>query len=457
MIVNSYLMVTIEDRSTLSRSKGHEVALACIEAGVEAAHPDTLVSERLSFEGNQLTVNGSGADRHTYDLDQYDDVVLVGGGNAASQLVRALEKHIGDRISGGAVVTDDPVETDRIDALVGDHPVPSRRGVQNTAHVLDIASNANEDDLVITCLTGGGSALLSAPVNSISLNELQTMTNRLLSSGSTIDEINTVRKHCSLIKGGQLARQASPASVVNLIISDVVGDDPSNVASGPTVPDPTTYEGAVTVLKRYNVDVPDTVWSHLQNGINGSVPETPGLSDPLFDRVSTHVIGNNRTALKAAAEKATAYGYNPIILSSRVQGEAREAALVHAGIAEECQLTGNPVEPPAVFLSGGETTVTLSKDHGTGGPNQEFVLSAAVTLDVDGIVVAAVDTDGVDGVTNYAGAVADASSVEFDKGRAALSSNDSTTVLSEAGSIIRTGQTGTNVNDLRIFTVDSPR
>ncbi|RQG87850.1 DUF4147 domain-containing protein [Natrarchaeobius halalkaliphilus] len=450
-------MADIENRSVLSRTTGHETALACLEAGIEAAHPDNLVAERLSLEGDELTIDGFGTGRTVFDLERYDDVVLVGGGNAASQLASAVEDLLGERIGGGAVVTDDPVGTDRIDVFVGDHPVPSRRGVRNADRVLELAQSATEDDLVIACLTGGGSALLPAPVDSISLSELQTTTDRLLASGATIHEINAVRKHCSLIKGGQLARGASPATVVGLVVSDVVGDDPSVVASGPTVPDSTTYEDAIAVFERYDLDVPDAVWTHLRNGLDGSVPETPGPDDPLFERVSTHVLGNNRTALDAAAEAAAARGYEPVVLSSRVRGEAREAALTHVAIAEECRTTGDPVAPPAVFLSGGETTVTLGQEYGTGGPNQEFVLSAAVELELDGVVVAAVDTDGIDGATDAAGAIADASSVDTVEGRTALESNDSTTALSQAGSIVRTGQTGTNVNDLRVFVVDSNR
>ena len=459
--------ISIERRDALARTPAHDVALDCLASGIAAAHPETLVAEALSVDGSVLTVRpvaGAGADGSPveYDLDAFDDVVLLGGGNAAGTLASALESTLGTRLSGGVVVTDNPSETARIDVLRGDHPLPSERGIAGTRRLLDRADAAGADDLVITAITGGASALLAAPVSSLSLFDLRATTRELLASGATIDEINAVRKHCSAIKGGQLARMAAPATVVTLAVSDVVGDDRSVIGSGPTVPDPSTYADALAVLDRYDLDVPDSVREHLQAGAAGGRPETPTAADPAFDRTNTHVIGSGRTALAAARETAAEHGYTPMALASGVRGEARESALTHVAIAEECRDAGAPVSPPAVLLSGGETTVTLGDDPGSGGPNQEFATSGAVALadagdgagDGSAVVVASVDTDGIDGSTDAAGAVVDGATLSAAAGRDALDRNDTYAALSDAGAIVRTGPTGTNVNDLRVLVVE---
>jgi hydroxypyruvate reductase len=293
---------------------------------------------------------------------------------------------------------------------------------------------------------------MPAPVEGVPLDALRAVTDELLASGAAIDEINAVRKHLSTIKGGQLARTAAPARVVGLLFSDVVGDDTSVIASGPTVPDPTTYGDALAVLDRYDVSAPDPVRAHLERGAAGAVPETPGPDSGAFDGVDTHVLANGTTALGAAAETATDRGYTPLVLSARMRGEARESATAHVAIAEECLASGQPVEPPAVLLSGGETTVTVRGD-GTGGPNQEFALSAAIDLP-GGAVLGSVDTDGLDGSTDAAGALVDADTVrDPDAARRALADNDAFPVLDERGALLVTGETGTNVNDLRALAV----
>ena len=453
--------ISIDGRDALAHTPAHHVALDCLADGIAAAHPERLVAEAIAVEDGVLTVSpvtGS-ADRGSptdYDLDAYDDVVLLGGGNAAGTLAAALEVTLGDRLSGGAVVTDDPSETERVEALAGDHPLPSERGVAHTRRILERAAAADDDVLVIAAITGGASALLAAPAPSLSLFDLRMVTRELLSSGASIDEINAVRKHCSAIKGGQLARAAEPATVVTLAVSDVVGDDCSVIGSGPTVPDPSAYADALAVIDRYDLEVPDSVREHLRAGVAGDRSETPTASDPAFDRTSTHVIGSGRTALAAARATAAEHGYTSLVLASGVRGEARESALTHVAIAEECRATGSPAVPPAVLLSGGETTVTLTDDSGAGGPNQEFAASAAVALadaDADGIVVASVDTDGIDGSTDVAGAIVDDTTLSASDGRDALDRNDTYAALSDAGAIVRTGPTGTNVNDLRVIVI----
>jgi len=445
--------ISIENCSALASSDARDAALDCLTAGIEAAHPRAVVSDALSLDGGELTIRAVDGSTATYDLDGYERVLVLGGGNAAGHFAAALEALLGERIDGGAVVTDDPVETDRAEVLPGDHPVPSERGVESAARVLDLADRVGPDDLVIGCITGGGSALLPAPAGDLSLADLRETTDALLASGAPIEEINAVRKHLSAIKGGRLARAAAPVTVVGLTISDVVGGDLGVIASGPLSSDPTTFRDALDVLERRDVDVPAAIRGHLRAGAGGDLPETPTEEDEAFERVAIHVVASARTALDAAREVATERGYDPMVLSARVRGEAREAAKTHAAVAEEVHDTGNPIEPPAVVLSGGETTVTLGDDHGRGGPNQEFVLSGALELDVPA-VVAAVDTDGIDGATDAAGAVADADTVDDAAARDALVRNDAYPVLDDADALLRTGATGTNVNDLRVFVIE---
>ena len=445
----------IEHRDQLADDAPTETALACIEAGIRAAHPRTVVRESVDFDGRTLRVR-----EDEYDLDEYDEVVVVGGGNAAGHVAVALEAVLGDRIARGVVVTDDPTETDRIEVREGDHPVPSRRGEDGARAVLDLAESAGEETLVLAVVTGGGSALLPAPAgrseraDGVTLSDLQSVTDALLESGADIHEINAVRKHCSALKGGQLARAAAPATVVGLVLSDVVGNDLDVIASGPTSPDESTFAEAVSVLDRYGVETPERVRERLRRGADGALAETPRSDDPAFDRVRNHVLADGFTALRAAREAAADRGYRTLVLSSRVRGEAREAVKTHAAIAEEALATGNPVEPPAVVLSGGETTVTVRGD-GEGGPNQEFAVGGALELDAEGVALAAVDTDGIDGATDAAGGIVDSATVEDPAtARDALAANDVYPYLAERDALIRTGPTGTNVNDLRVLVVE---
>ncbi|WP_458187868.1 glycerate kinase type-2 family protein [Haladaptatus sp. NG-WS-4] len=434
----------ILDRERLATTPARETALACIEAGIEAAHPRTVVSERVTLDGDTLHIAET-----EYDCSEYDEVVVVGGGKAAAQVAVALESVLGDRISRGAVVTNDPEETTRIDVLAGDHPVPSETGIESTRRVLELADSADENTLVFAVVTGGASALLPAPADGISLADVQGVTRDLLDSGADIDEINAVRKHSSALKGGQLARTAAPATVVGLLFSDVVGDDPGVIGSGPTAPDGTSFDDALAVLDRYGVASP--VRDRLERGAAGELPETPDDDDTVFSDVTNHVLATNFTALDAARDVAEKRGYETTILSSRVRGEARESAATHVAIAEEVQETGNPTAPPAVLLSGGETTVRV-RGSGEGGPNLEFALAARLELD-GRITVASVDTDGRDGSTDASGAVVDNGTV-VEEGEDALRKNDAYTVLESAGALLETGPTGTNVNDLRVLVVE---
>jgi glycerate 2-kinase len=485
--------VTFRDRDRLARTAARGVALDCLAAGIAAARPDRLIPGAVSIRDGVLRIegaetgataaeeggaNGAGgaAEVGEYDLADYDRVLLLGAGKAAAEAAAALAAVLesdGREVAEGAVVTEDPAERPSpagVAVLPGDHPLPSDRGVESARRVLDLAERAGPNDLVLAAITGGGSALLAAPAEPIAPDDLRDLTEALLACGASIDEINAVRKHCSAVKGGRLARATAPATVVTLAVSDVIGDPLDVIASGPTVPDPSTYDDAVAVLDRYDLDVPDSVRERLRAGAAGEHAETPTASDPAFERARAFVVGNGRTALDAAAAAAAERGHEPLVLAAGVRGEARGAGATHAAIAEECAVRGSPAEPPAVLLSGGETTVTLGDADGTGGPNAEFAASAALALaegplgegdgaeeggDAPRIVVASVDTDGIDGPTDAAGGIADAATLDPDDARDALDRHDVYPLLDEAGALLRTGPTGTNVNDLRAIVVET--
>ncbi|KOX91397.1 hydroxypyruvate reductase [Haloarcula rubripromontorii] len=441
----------IHNRSALTASAAHEVALDCIEAAVDAAAPAAATKSTVSRDGETLTIAGT-----TYDLDEYTDVVVVGGGKAAGGVTRALESVLGDSLCGGHIVSKQAVDTQTVQISVGDHPLPSDKNVGATTEILETVDEAGTDTLILFVLTGGASALLSAPAGNLTLEDLQTTTDRLLSGGVPITGINAVRKHLSDLKGGQIARRAAPATVAGVLISDVVGNDLSTIGSGPSVPDETTYGDALDVFDRYDLAPPPAVHDHLEAGREGQIPETPSPDDPAFDRVTNHLIADNATALDAAAAVAREAGYEPVVLTSRLRGEAREVAKPLVAIAEEATATGTPVEPPAVLLAGGETTVTVSGNGGQGGPNQEVVLSGVLAHDGDA-VIAAVDTDGEDGSSDVAGAIANTSSIEDrERARGALLANDAGPHLSEIEATVETGPTGTNVNDVIVLVVPAP-
>jgi hydroxypyruvate reductase len=428
------------DRPRLERSPRHALALDCVAAGIEAAHPERVIRESVRVDGDDLVVG----DRRIA-LAGVDRLLVLGGGKAAGTAAAALEAVLGDRIDGGLVVTDTPADTDRIEVREGTHPVPGERNVAHTGELLALARSATADDLVLAPITGGGSALLTAPADGIGLADLQATTEALLESGATIDGINAVRRRLSTVKGGGLARAAAPARVVGIVFSDVAGDDPATVASGPTLPDPPRRD-APAVLDRYDLSVPGAVREHLAGG--GGTPE----QEPAPDTTNV-VVADGLTALDAAAGAASERGYEPLVLSARIRGEAREAAKTHVAVAEECRASGHPVEPPVVVLSGGEVTVA-DPGEAVGGPNLEFGLAAGLELEAG--VLASVDTDGIDGSSPAAGALVDGDTVEDPgPGRDALDAHASHDYLAARDAAVETGPTGTNVNDLRALVVDS--
>lgn len=427
-----------------------QLAMEAVEAGISAGQPGTVIAEAVERNGEDLRVAGC-----TYDLSAYEEVVLLGGGNAAGRIVASLATELEEVVTAGVVVTDDPVPLEEIpvDVVEGTHPLPSARNERGTRRLLEQARACDADTLVLVAMSGGGSALLTAPVESVPIAAYRTLTDRLLQSGAPIAAINTVRKHLSDVKGGRLGQVLSPATCAALVFSDVTSGDPAVVASGPLSGDNTTYNDALEILERYHVDAPEAVRQYLLAGAAGDVSETPTAADPAFETVSVHALADGFTALAAAADVCEEAGFEPLILSASVRGEAREAAKTHVAIAEEIQRTGNPVDPPAAVLSGGETTVTV-RASGTGGPNQEFAVSAALELP-EGVVLAAADTDGIDGPTDAAGAIvtdelmADARR----SARTALETNDVNEFLGTRDALLVSGQTGTNVNDLRVLVV----
>jgi glycerate 2-kinase len=427
---------------------------------VHAADPQKILSSQVSLQDKILRIG-----ERKYSLPQYKRIFVAGTGKASAPMAGNLEKILGTRITGGwiNVKYGHSQRLKRIRIQEAGHPLPDEKGLEGAKEMVRMLSPLTEDDLVIFLISGGGSALLPLPVEGITLAEKQATTNQLLSCGATIQEINTLRKHLSRLKGGGLAKIIYPATLVALILSDVIGDPLDAIASGPTVADPTTYEDCARILNKYQLweKIPPSVAGHIRDGLEGKKEETLKEGDPAFQKVYNLVVGNNFLAIKAARKAAQDLGYRPVILSSLVEGETREVAKVHAAIAKEVLLSGNPILPPACILSGGETTVTL-KGKGKGGRNQEFALAAA--LEIAGweeILVMSAGTDGTDGPTDAAGAFVDGKTVSRGKTMGLdlwsfLEENDSYSFFQKLGDLLITGPTGTNVMDLRIMLVRNP-
>ena len=381
--------------------------------------------------------------------------LVVGAGKAAASMARAVEDHWPGELSGLVVTRyGHGVPCRRIEVVEAAHPVPDEAGQIAAARMFAVVRELTSDDLVLALVSGGGSALLALPADGITLAEKQQMNRALLKSGASISEMNCVRKHLSAIKGGRLAAAAYPARLLTLVISDVPGDDPAVVASGPTVADATTCADALAILQHYRIAVPPPVDDLLRSGLG----ETPKPGDVCFAHCETRVIATAQGSLAAAAEAARAAGVTPLILGDAIEGEAREVAKVMAGMAKSCALHGVPARPPCVLLSGGETTVTV-KGQGRGGRNAEFLLALAVALDgAPGIHALAGDTDGIDGTEDNAGAVltadtlARAHAAGLDA-RARLADNDGYGFFAALGDLVVTGPTRTNVNDFRAILI----
>lgn len=405
---------------------------------------------------NLLTI-----DSHTFDLGKFSNIFVVGGGKASGLMAEALETILDGWITEGIVNIPYGImhrRLERVNLHMASHPIPDEAGVKGTRHMLDLANQADENDLIICLISGGGSSLMPLPRNTISLPDKKVVTNALLRSGATIAEINSVRKHISNFKGGWLAEKAYPATVVNLLLSDVVGDSVDSIASGPSVPDPTTFQDAIKVLRKYTLwkKTPQSVRKTLLDGKTGLLPETPKADDDAFKRVHSFIVGNNYSASLAAYSKLQDTGLNTLFLTSYMEGEARHVGRLFASIIREITASGKPIPKPAGVVAGGETTVTVVGE-GTGGRNQETVLSAALDIrGIEGAVMASISTDGIDGSTDAAGALADGRTILRSQELEAeelLTNNDSYVFFSESGDLIFTGPTGTNVNDIVVIVV----
>ncbi|MFZ5572591.1 MAG: glycerate kinase type-2 family protein [Thermodesulfobacteriota bacterium] len=432
-------------------------AATIFAAGLRAAEPFAAVHRFCKRMDENLFIG-----ERRLHLPDYENIYVIGAGKAGASMAAAAEALIGERITRGFIVVKYGYRapTTAIRIWEADHPVPDENGRHGAETILNLAAAAGENDLLICLLSGGGSALLPLPAKGISLAEKQETVKRLLACGATIHEINSVRKHISMIKGGQLVQAAYPATVATLILSDVVGDDPDVIASGPTVPDKSTFQDCLEILTRYDIwkNLPKAVARHLQAGLSGDIPETPKADNPVFRRHNHLIVGNNFGTIEAAAAEASRLGYNPMILSSMIQGETRHVAAMHAGIAKEVRRTGHPVAPPACILSGGETTVTVM-GGGKGGRNQEFGLAAAIHLAGEqNMVLLSAGTDGTDGPTDAAGALVDPETVIRAAAAGAdprrhLNDNDAYRFLEKTGDLFKTGPTNTNVMDLCIMLI----
>jgi len=389
-------------------------------------------------------------------------VLVVGAGKASGAMASAVEEAWGERVAGGLVVVKDGhlAETRRVQLVEAGHPVPDERGAAAARDLLALALGAGDQDLVLTLISGGASALTPAPAPPITLGDKQVMTRLLLAAGADINQLNAVRKHCSVLKGGQLARAAAPARVAALLLSDVIGDPIDVIGSGPTAPDASTFGEALGILDRFDLRqrAPASVRERLERGVRGETAETPKPDDAIFERVVNVVIGNNQLVVDAAASRAAALGLAPHVLTRSLHGEARDAARELVALGGEIAAGRGPIAPPACLIAGGETTVTVRGD-GIGGRCQEFALAAALELEGrDGMVVLAAGTDGSDGPTDAAGAVADGESASRARHqgldpRAHLYRNDSNRVFAALGDLVITGPTNTNLLDLYLVLI----
>jgi len=424
---------------------------------LKAVQPGAAIKRHCKFDGKTLFIG-----HRSYHLARYKNLYILGTGKATAPMAGAIEDIIDEKITGGIITVkfSHVADLKRINLIEAGHPIPDENGIRGASAILNLAKNVKEDDLILCLISGGGSALLPFPCDGITLKNKQDTINILLSCGATIHEINTIRKHISKIKGGRLAQAVYPATLVTLILSDVVGDDLDVIASGPTVPDSSSFYDCKNIFRRYNIidKIPKNILNHIESGISGEIDETPKPHDSVFNRTYNLIIGSNVESLMSAKEKAENIGYNVLILSSMIEGETRFIAQVHGAIAREIIKTGNPLPLPACILSGGETTVTIS-GNGLGGRNQEFALSASI--DISGkknIVMLSGGTDGTDGPTDAAGAFSDtftlkrAEKLGLDPYRF-LANNDSYHFFQKLGDLFITGPTNTNVMDLRIVLV----
>jgi len=430
---------------------------------VSAVNPFEALKKSLHIQNNVLTIQVFGNPAGSFDLTAFQRVFLVGTGKASASMAQAIEEIFVGRLTSGVITTKTGhgLPLKKTEVIEAGHPLPDQKGMEGAKKIQSLLKESGEKDLVLFLISGGGSALLPLPVDGISLEEKQKTTQLLLDCGADIIEINAIRKHISQTKGGWLARWAYPSTVLTFILSDVVGDPLDSIASGPTVPDTSTFGEAWEILEKYDIaqKVPASVRNHLLSGKERKIEETPKPGDVVFNKIHNILIGSNILALRAAEKEASSLGFNTIILSSSIVGETREAARFHGALAKEVISTGHPIQRPACILSGGETTVTI-RGSGQGGRNQEFALAGA--LEINGLekaVLLSGGTDGTDGPTDAAGAIADhrtiarAKQMDMDPMKY-LDNNDSYSFFKNLSDLLITGPTRTNVMDVRMVLID---
>ena len=454
----------IKNKDSLIGNFGDEVlqrlrhdACVILESALRAVDPIKVVLNALSLEGDILSYKGG-----SVDLSKTKKIIVVGGGKAGGLMAKAVEGLLGKQITSGHINVLKGTEDSKLGRITlrgASHPIPNHEGVKGVDRMLDLTNGLTKRDLVITLISGGGSALMPYPAPGISLEDIRELTSLLLMAGATINELNSVRKHISGFKGGQFARHVYPAMMINLFLSDVIGDPIDTIASGPTSPDESTFMDARDVVAKYSLidDVPESVLSRLNDGMNGMCPETPKSGDTIFDNVINLVIANNYMAARAAFKVAEGLGYNSMILSTHIEGEARQVGGMFAGIAREEQTRELPLPRPAAIIIGGETTVTVNGE-GKGGRNQEVALGAIYKMSGLRGIIATLGTDGIDGPTDAAGAMVDGESLTRALGMGLnpdefLEGNDSYSFFESMNDLILTGPTGTNVNDLSVILV----
>lgn len=444
---------------SLRAAPSGQEAVKIMTSALDAVDPYEATQRHLKRQGNRLDLNGA-----SFNLAQYQQVYLVGAGKAGVPMARAVVESLGEQVKAGLVIVkdgyapdDDDLTAAGVEIVEAGHPIPDERGRYGTLRIITLLEGVKTDDLVVCVISGGGSALMHALVAGVSLQDLQRLTSCLLAVGADIQEINTLRKHLDQIKGGGLARAASPAQVVTLILSDVIGDPLDVIASGPTAPDRSTFTDAWAVIKRYEIldKVPSSILEHLQQGVRGEIPDTPKQGDEIFQRVTNCIVGNNSQAAQAALEAACRIGYQGLLLTTELQGEASRAGQTLGALVRQVKRArdANTLAKPLCLVVGGETTVTIAGE-GKGGRNQELALGAVEGLaGLDGVALVTLATDGGDGPTDAAGAVVTGDS--FARAKAIglvpadyLRRNDSYHFFEALDDLIKTGPTLTNVNDL---------
>jgi glycerate 2-kinase len=445
----------INNGSDQATRRARRLVLETLQFTLTSVDPHVLVSQKVKKRGEKLHV-----DNQVISLGGYDRIYVVGAGKASGAMAEALEPILGNRLTGGLVVVPSGQESpklERVRSVTASHPTPDTSSVNAAKALTTLVEKLNSRDLLICVISGGGSALLSLPTEPLTIDDKGSVARLLMNAGATIVELNTVRKHLSMIKGGWLAKRSQAGRILGLIISDVVGDRLDSIASGPISPDTTTFSDAIAVLKRHNLwdKIPSSAAKILNEGANGGIPETPKSGDPCFRTVSYHILGNNRVACASARRYLRSEGIKAEILTSFATGEARCLGSLIGSIAREIAQFDEPFRRPCAFILGGETTVTVS-GSGFGGRNQECTMACAEKIHgLKGVAMASIGSDGIDGPTDAAGAIADGMTIsrseelalKFDE---LLAQNDSYRFFLPLKDLVMTGRTNTNVNDVSV-------